>query len=1144
MLVYKIALLLVYVYASFGGPLPPYHLKCQGALVGLSPTRLLELEKQKLLVVDDPLPVLSWTLMHSDRAPTQSAFQVILAEDKFLVKVYWDTGKVHNEENAILYNGPELTTGKTYFWKVKWWDNNGQDSISEETGHFLTGVLDVKEWNNAKWIAADDSIKTAPYIYKTFRINPGGEGNATVFIAGLGFQKVFINGEDVHSKFDPPVALAPGWTNYEKLVPYSAYSVPFTGLTTNLTIGVILGGGWRNVTDYPLKDPGGIPESDSVERVLKVYVIYYDYSMNTSAYLVSDGSWSVNDSYITSDSIYRGETFSRYLGREPMLGSPVRVVAGPNGSLYAPMVPYIAEMGVELPIKTYYLETSATQVADFGNNSAGYCRVYCDDEPSYSVKHAEVPLHPPYGPKNGSLYYGNLKLANATDSYDGVVETTHKPSFTYHGFRYAEVSGFVRMSITARNFQKIVVHSNVARNSKFHTSNPLLNNIQENCIRSQLSNLMSVITDCDQRSERIGWLGDASLSAKTMSLNFDMHAFYLNFLLLISTELIDGVLPDVVPFYHGGRRPADPSWSAAFPEILYRVSFYNNDMNTAEKYYSDVFKYIVTTANTIPKDNIQNFPNCHYGDWVPPPPQQKVSNAFTGISSFLISINQTMEIARLLNKTDDVALLEKTFEDIIQMYNSEFMTNGNQYLNGIQPTFVLPLAVGAVPSSNMVSFVKTFLNRLESTIYDKSHVAGGIVTTRYLFPVLSQLKQHDLALKIASQLDYPSYGWMIHNNLEPSTTIWEHWDSSESKSSSRNHHMFSSISGWMLTDMVGLSIHKGFEKVMIFPANSLGLSYASVSLQHPKPVNLSWQRNGGIQCGKQAENQSPLHPDLPKHNDLTVSCGDENGGIIQKVLFSSFGNPSGHCSGYHKKGSCHADNSMEITQNLCLGKRSCTIPTTADYWDNPCPGLVKWLMVEVQCKPQSSETENLLFTSIEVNITIPLGSRGYVHFPAYGQQNLKLIENRNVVFPDFNLKQPGILSTQWEFDSDSLLVELETGIYNFIWKGENFQRQCLDSDMPAFHENLLLLRCINSTDIISSITWASFGTPQLTFDNDCFSHILGDCHAGSSKYAIERECIGKKSCVVKADEDFFGDSFCLEGSQYGRLIVEYTCNTC
>ena len=185
------ALILLAVASSvIGGPLPPYNLKCQGNHIGLSVEKLQNLNKHKLFSTDNPNPTFSWTVAHTERAARQTAFQVIVATDQNLKNVIWDSGKVFSQDKTSLkYAGPPLKTAQTYFWRVMWWDHKGEVAVSEETGHFLVGVLDPKQWEEAKWIAAGDDIETAPYLHKTFQLGTTGTQNATLMVAGLGFTK-------------------------------------------------------------------------------------------------------------------------------------------------------------------------------------------------------------------------------------------------------------------------------------------------------------------------------------------------------------------------------------------------------------------------------------------------------------------------------------------------------------------------------------------------------------------------------------------------------------------------------------------------------------------------------------------------------------------------------------------------------------------------------------------------------------------------------------------------------------------------------------------------------------------------------------------------------------------------------------------
>ncbi len=1105
-----------------------------------------QLDKHMLLGIDSPNPVLSWTISHTERAASQSAFQVIVYEDRKLATVFWKSSKIYNKaKTSLKYDGPTLCTAKTYFWQVLWWDHKGEVAVSEETGHFLVAILDPSDWDGAEWIAAGVGINTAPYLHKTFAIDSSNITSAALYISGLGFSKPFVNGIDLNARYDPPIALTPAWTNYEKLVPYTAYDISdLASKNKSLDVGVILGRGWRNTVDYPPLDNANLAVNDTTERVLKILLFIHHNGSNLT--LVSDESWKADETKVSFDSIFDGETYGTKADYQLKTDFSVVVVPGPNGEMYLPKMPYIAEVGVEKPVNIYTLYDNRgfhlSQIVDFENNSAGYCQVFNDYVSSYELRFSEVTVHQPYGKKNGSLYFGSNRNAEPKEVYLGKKNFTYKPSFTYHGFRYVEVQGFGSLTLTEKNIQKIVVHSNLARNSRFESSVPILNKIQEVCVRSQLSNFMSIITDCPQRDERLGWLGDASASAMSMTLNFDMQAFHYNTLKLIKSEIINGTIPDVVPYYrYDGKRPGDPTWSAAFIEIFYRLVVYDLDVEIAKEFYASAMDVIFTTANSIPPQGMGQLPNCYYGDWIPAGSVHTQNNRFTGAFSFLMNLKQMIEIANILEKNEDSVLLMKMLVKYLDDFNNAFMTKEDMYLKGLQESYVVPLILGAVPTALVDDFENNFLNLLED-MGKNIYVTGGIVTVRYIFPLLSKLGQHDVALEIAQRTIFPSYGYMIYNNLEPSTTLWELWNVDFGSKNSRNHHMFSSISGWLVTDVAGISLEDGYDEIHFYPARALGLSHASVSLKYPKPLHLSWHRSGGVQCAKQVENRSPLNPILPKNEDLTISCGHEDGGTIAAVLFSSYGNPEGHCGGYYKLGSCHAPNSLEVVEKLCLGRRSCTVPTGANFWGNPCHNSSRCLIVSVQCK---SETAELVYSSIAVNISVPMGSRGFLHLPTHGKQNMRLLEGNNVVYSESSgLNSPlalGVLSSHWDSTLTSLLVELDSGDYSFTWKGDDPHRRYIDSRSVFLKDDTLELECSNSTGIITAINWASYGNPEVKSSPRIIYH-LGECHAGSSKHAVERQCVGKAKCTIQLNQSFFGKMRCLELLQQSHVIIDYSCS--
>ena len=200
-------------------------------------------------------------------------------------------------------------------------------------------------------------------------------------------------------------------------------------------------------------------------------------------------------------------------------------------------------------------------VVDFGNNLAGWTKLSVSGPAGTKVtmRHAEVLQHPPYGPMDGNIYVGNLRSALATDTFilKGVGIEVYEPHFTYHGFRYVEISGYPG-TLTFDDVTQVHFRTQAPVRVQFNTSSVILNVIQNNLIRGQGSNLMSVPTDCDQRDERLGWMGDASLSADSFAINYDVRAFQDNYLRnMVDSQPSDGSLPDVVPEYRYGGRPAD-----------------------------------------------------------------------------------------------------------------------------------------------------------------------------------------------------------------------------------------------------------------------------------------------------------------------------------------------------------------------------------------------------------------------------------------------------------------------------------------------------------------------------------------------------------------------------------------------------------
>ena len=495
------------------------------------------------------------------------------------------------------------------------------------------------------------------------------------------------------------------------------------------------------------------------------------------------------------------------------------------------------------------------------------------------------------------------------------------------------------------------------------------------------------------------------------------------------------------------------------------------------------------------------------------------------------NVQQVAQMADALGDTANATELKALFSKHADEFNKAFYSN-YQYIDDLQISYALPFVLGIVPEADKDKVAANFIHKITDT--DKSHVTSGIVGVKALLPALSQLKQHDLAVTIASQIDYPSWGYMIHNTDEPATTIWELWNANTAGPgmNSRNHHMFSSISSWLQSDMIGLKQRKdsiGFKAIELHPAQSLEISKASIQLEHPKPIHYSWHRQGGLQCGKTAEEKSSLT------KGLSISCGE---GTIMKVSFASFGNPEGTC-GYHRIGSCHYPQSNKIVEHYCLNKTECTIPTGTAHWHDGgdlCPDIpVKWLTVAVLCTA-SDEAPTYSYSSLTVNANIPIGSTAKLHLPTYGLSNMKIYDSNELIYADNRLlsSTEGIETVQWNRIGNTLEVSLVSGYYELRVKGSppREMKRIISSSNAT-------LSCSEGLQI-TNIDWVSYGNP--TVDRDDGSLSLGSCHSGASRYIIENQCLGKERCHLSSLEDSFGSISCSKAVEEMKIAVQYSCN--
>jgi alpha-L-rhamnosidase len=513
-------------------------------------------------------------------------------------------------------------------------------------------------------------------------------------------------------------------------------------------------------------------------------------------------------------------------------------------------------------------------VYDMGQNFSGWVRLRVTGPRGTTVKMRFSELIYP----DGMINRENIRGAKSRDIYilrgEGV--ETHEPRFTYHGFRYVELTGYPGTP-SLETLRGRVVHSAVEPSGSFAASNPLLNQIQRIILWGQRTNLHSVPTDCAQRDERQGWLGDAQVTAEEAMLNFDMASFYTNFIRDIrDVQDPDGTITDTVPHKYGSR-PADPAWGTAYPQLCWYMYEQYGDRRILDENYDGLKKYVEFLRSRA-ADNVLRY--SYYGDWVS---LEQTPGEFISAVYYYYDVLLQSEIAEILGKTGDAQSYAQLAGQIKEAFIRAFLNaNTGSYANGTQTANAMAIQFGLLPEGAAgqrrppVEF-----NLTKNVLYDhNSHLTTGFIGAKYLFPALTRMGRSDLAYDVATQTDYPGWGYMISSGA---TTLWELWQNKVGPSmNSHNHPMLGSIGAWFYQALGGINVDPrgpGYRHILIQPQIVRDLTSARASVETIRgTVSSSWTHSPGeitldvkIPVNSDAKVVIPKDPEM---TDIVVREGD------------------------------------------------------------------------------------------------------------------------------------------------------------------------------------------------------------------------------------------------------------------------------
>ena len=431
---------------------------------------------------------------------------------------------------------------------------------------------------------------------------------------------------------------------------------------------------------------------------------------------------------------------------------------------------------------------------------------------------------------DGSVYTTNLRGARATDQYtlrgDEKPEV-FEPSFTFHGFRYVEVTGFPgkpgKGAITG-----VVISSATEPTGTFACSSPLVNQLQHNIVWGQRGNYLEVPTDCPQRDERLGWMGDAQIFVRTGCFNFDIAGFMTKWMRDVEdAQSPQGGFSDVSPRLVD---PSDgaPAWGDAGIIVPWTIYQCYGDTQIVREHWDAMAKWLDYIRSANPDLIWRKRANNNFGDWLNvgnDTPRDVLGTAYFAYDASLMA-----RMARAIGRDTEAQTYEQLFTDIRAAFNREFVSADGKIKGDTQTAYVLALRFNLLPE-NLRPIVA---NRLVGHIQERgNHLATGFVGVGYLTPTLTDTGHLDTAYTLLNNDTYPSWGYSIRQGA---TTIWERWDGyTDTKGfqdpgmNSFNHYSLGSVGEWLYADVAGIGLDPtapGYKHIVLRPRPGGGLTFA------------------------------------------------------------------------------------------------------------------------------------------------------------------------------------------------------------------------------------------------------------------------------------------------------------------------------
>lgn len=795
------------------------------------------------LGVDTQHPRLSWKLTSIERNQIQARYEIQVASSEDILiqgnADVWNSGIIESDQSIhIPYAGVELRSGEKYFWRVRTWDKDSNGSPWSKPASWEMGLLHPDDWKG-EWIGYE--CEAAPLFRKEFEIEKDIE-RATAFISGLGYFELRINGNKVGDH-----VLDPGQTDYELRTFYVSHDVTRNLEKGNNALGIELGNGFYNQATVNNPRFGWGDVVYGKPRFLAQFHIRF--KDGTDTLIISDRKWRAAGGPTTFNNVYVGDYYDASLekdgwdrvGFDDSTWEMASAMDPPGGKMVSQKIQPIKRMNTISPVGLVNPRPGVF-VFDMGQNFAGWARLKVNAQKGTEIvlRFSEEVFG--NGDINPASCGGYATSVVQTDKYlckgTGEVEIW-EPRYTYHGFRYVEMTGFPGRP-TLENLEGIVVHTSAQQTGTFSCSDTMINRIHHAAYWTLISNMHSILEDCPHR-EKCGWLGD--IMPEVLMFNMDVPLLMAKIERDIETSRLErkpGNSKNNAAIYHGipwdvspGRRVGGHAadWCSKYIQLPWFMFVYYGDISLAGEHWEGM-THFMNHLGSIARDHIIYE---GYGDMFQPgiimpvnPPKELTTTALYYFNSVIMS-----SMAGILGFEDEAVSYQELALDIKDAFNNKFY-NSEEKWYGSQTASSMAMEFGLVPEGDQEAVVKSLVKDVVEI--HQGHFSTGQMGGRYLHEALGNNGFGHIAKAILNQTTYPSIGYLLERGA---TTFWESWgeeeiDKNSSGVRSRNHPFQAGVDDWFFKGIGGINPdprNPGFKNI-IFRTEMTGcLTWASTAYQ-------------------------------------------------------------------------------------------------------------------------------------------------------------------------------------------------------------------------------------------------------------------------------------------------------------------------